>query len=214
MAPDDLPTARLGRVNVAVSTTPRAARLVPLLFGLGLATALPPAAMLAPPDAIQPTIRFDTYPILDAADLSTILARSAADVGHGHIALSEVDVRLLGLAAWVSVFRVADGAGVGSLVSVGIVTPDPTADDGSATVADLWKLACAALAQHAIPSGHLDGLGDDAFLAVHDGTTAQVAWLDGVRLTTASVTCLAGDEHWAIAAAHSIAALLERRHRR
>ena len=52
--------------------------------------------------------------------------------------------------------------------------------------------------------------GDDAFLAMYHGTTAQVAWMAGGRLATASVTCLAGDEHWAIAAAHAIAAFLDR----
>jgi len=212
VATDDPPTLHLDLVDGTGRTTVRTAGLAPLLFGLSLAAALPLAAMLVPPDVIQPTIRSETHAILDSADLSMILGRSLVEVGRGRVALGEVDGQLHGLVASLQVFSVADETGAGALVSLSIVGPDRTAaGDGSATTADLWKLACAALMQHAIPGGHLDGLGDDAFLAVYHDTTAQIAWLAGDHLATASVTCLAGDEHWAIEAAHSIAAFLDRR---
>jgi len=212
MATDDRPTLRLDLVDAAGRATARTAGSAPLLFGLGLATALPPAAILAPPRVIQPTMRPDAHAIFDAADLAAILDRSAANVGRGRVALWEVDERLVGLVASLNIFSVAGGAGAGALVTLGIVGPDRTADgDGSATVSDLWKLACAALTQHAIPNGRLDGLGDGAFLAVYGGTTAQIAWVTGDRLATASVTCLADENTWAIEAAHSIATFLDRR---
>jgi hypothetical protein len=208
---DDLPTARLDRTDVDRYTMSRPTGLAPLLFGVGLATALPPAAILPPPDVVQPAIRADTHIALDAADLALILDRSVADLGSGRVALSQVDTRLAGLAASVRLYRVIDGGGAGALVSIGLVSPDRAADSHtSTTVAKLWKLACLALTQHAIPGGYLDGLGDEAFLAMYLGTTAQIAWLVGDRLATASVTCLTGDEHWAIATAHTIAAFLYR----
>jgi hypothetical protein len=209
MATEDPPTFRLDITDGTARSRVRTAGLAPLLFGLGLATALPQAAILAPPHVVQPTIHADTLPILDSTDLAMILDRSIAGIGGGRVDLGEVDARLDGLVVSVNVFRVADRAGAGALVSLGIVRPDRAA--GGTTTAGLWKLACAALLQHAIPGGHLDGLGDDAFLAMHYGTTAQVAWIDGDLLATASVTCLARDEDWAIAAAHSIAAFLDRR---
>jgi hypothetical protein len=209
MATDDVHTIRLEKVDAIGRPTGRIASLAPLLFGLGLATALPPAALQAPPDVVLPTIQADALAILDSADLAVILDRPIIEIGGGRVALGEVDERLVGLVASVNVFRVADGAGAAVLLSLGIVRQDRAV--GGATISRLWELACAALAQHAIPGGHLDGLGDDAFLAVYDGTTAQVAWLAGDHLATASVTCLAGDEDRAIAVAHAIAACLDRR---
>ena len=60
----------------------------------------------------------------------------------------------------------------------------------------------------------LSGLGDDAFLAVYGGLTAQVAWLTGDRLSTASVTCLTREQDWLVDAARSIAIMLDRRRSR
>jgi len=195
-----------------VCATARLATLAPLLFGVGLATALPPATIVAPPGVAVPTIRADAPAILAVTTLAIVLDRSVAEVGRGRVALGEVDERLVGLAASIQVFRVAEGPGAGALVSLGVVGAGGEARHGDrATTVHLWELACAALRQHAIPGGPLDGIGDDAFLAVYDGTTAQVAWMRGDRLATASVTCLAGDEHWAIATAHAIAALLDAR---
>ena len=212
MATDDRPTLRLDHVDAARGTTARTARLAPLLFGLGLATALPPDAILAPPDVMQPTIRSDTHAILKSADLAAVLDRPIAEVGRARVMLGEVDARLDGLIVSIGVFRVANGAGAGALVSLGVVSPDLTASgSGSATIADLWKLACTALPLHGITGGHLDGFGDDAFLAVYHGTTAQIAWTVGDRLATASVTSLNDNEEWMIAAARSIASVLDRR---
>jgi hypothetical protein len=213
-ATDTLPTLRLDLVDATVGTTPRAAELAPLLFGLGLAMALPPAAILAPPQVVLPTIRSDAHAILDSVDLGVVLDRSIAGVGHGRVAPGEVDKRLGGLVVSLDVFRITGGTGpgAGALVSLGTVRPDPVASgDHGATTADLWRLACAALMQDAIPGGHLNGFGDDAFLAVYGGTTAQIAWMAGDHLATASVTCLAGEESWAIEAAYSIAAFLDHR---
>ena len=211
-ATDDRPGLRPAPSDAAVGAPTRTARLTPLLFGLGLATALPPATIVAPPGVAVPTIRADAPALVDAAALVIILDRSVAEVGRGRVALREVDERLVGLTASIQVFQVAEGPGAGALVSLGVVGAGGEARHGDrATTVHLWELACAALRQHAIPGGHLDGLGDDAFLAVYDGTTAQVARMRGDRLATASVTCLAGDENWAIATAHAIAALLDAR---
>jgi len=212
VATDDPPTIRLDRVDATGRATPRTAGAAPLLFGLGVAMALPPAATLARPALALPTIRSDPDAILDAVDLAAVLGRPTVEVGRGRVALAEVDERLLDLAASLQVFRVVGGTGAGSLVTLGIVGPDRAAGgDCGATTADLWALACASLMQDAIPGGHLVGFGDDAFLAVYQGTTAQLAWLVGDRLATASVTCLADESTWAIEAAHSIAAFLDRR---
>jgi hypothetical protein len=212
MATDDAHTIRLEPVDSPSCPTGRTASLAPLLFGLGLATALPPAAIQAPPDVVQPTIQADALAILDSADLAVILDRLIIEIGGGRVALGEVDERLHGLVISLDVFRVTGRTGRGALVTLGVVRPDRTASgDRGATIADLWALACAALAQPAIPGRRLAGLGSDAFLAVYGGTTAQIAWVTGDRLATASVTCLDGDEDGAIAVAHAIAACLDRR---
>ena len=76
---------------------------------------------------------------------------------------------------------------------------------------DLWTLACETLPLHGVASRHPSRIGDDALLVVYGGITAQVAWLSGDRLATASVTSLNGDDAWAIEAASAIALALDRR---
>jgi hypothetical protein len=94
------------------------------------------------------------------------------------------------------------------------VTPHRTAGgvEGASTT-DLWTLACEALPLHGAASRHPGRIGDDAILVVYGGITAQVAWLSGDRLTTASVTSLNGHDDWAIEAASTIALALDRRGR-
>jgi hypothetical protein len=121
--------------------------------------------------------------------------------------LGEVDERLRGLESLLHIIRVPDGSGV--LVCLGVVQPDPmAAGAGRATLYDLWALACEGLVQQKVPHERRIDIGQDALLAVHGGMTAQAAWLIGNRLTTASVTSLAGDMAWATEAAHSISMLL------
>jgi hypothetical protein len=183
--------------------------LVTLLFGLSLATALPAAALLAPPGPGRPTVRSETDALLDPPVLTEALGRPTIEVLRGRVALGEVDRRLGGLEIALSVFQVTDGSG--GLVCLSAIKPDPDALDGGATAADVWDLACRALAQYGTAYERIVGIGEDAFLAIYGGVTAQVAWIDGDRLATASVTCLGCDQDWAVEGVRSIAAWLDRR---
>jgi hypothetical protein len=181
-----------------------------LLFGLSIATALPPAAMLAPPGLIRPAVQSNLRAILDPLELTLALNRPTADLWRGQVRLGEIDERLHGLEMLLHVVRVIDGSG--ALVCLSTVSPDPTARGAAgARPADLWRLACEALARHGIAHEREAGIGEAAFLAVHGGVTAQVAWLAGDRLATASVTSLAGEKAWAVDAARSLAVVLDRR---
>ncbi len=205
---DDAPTLRLDTEDDSEPTTDRTPGLLTLLFELSLGVGLPPAAILATPTAVRPAIHSDAHAILNARELAAVLNRPTTEVGRGRVALAEIDRRLRGLVAWLDVFRVADRSG--ALVSLSVVRPDPDASgDGGATTADLWALAQEALIRHGVAGQRLGGLGDDAFLAVHGGKAAQVAWVAGARLATASVTCLARDNAWMVEAARSIAVLAD-----
>ncbi len=205
---DDATTLRLSPADDTEGATAHTPGLLTLLFELSLAVALPPAAILAPPTAVRPAVHSDPHAILNARELAAVLDRPTTEVGRGRVALGEVDRRLRGLVVWLDVFRVTDRSG--ALVCLSVVRPDPAAsEDGGATTADLWALAWEALVRHGVAGQRLGGLGDDAFLAVHRGKTAQVAWVAGDRLATASVTCLAGGNEWAIEAARGIAVVAE-----
>jgi hypothetical protein len=180
--------------------------MLALLFKLSLAAALPPDAIMAPPSAMGPTIHPSQAAILAAEALTTSIGRTVVAAGSGRVFLREVDQRLDGLVVRLDTYRVPDEPGM--LVSIGLVTPDP--EHGArqrATVRDLWFLANSALITHGVPCEHVLGIGDDAFLALHGGQTAQVAWLTTDRLATVSVTSLRGDSHWAMATARSLARL-------
>jgi hypothetical protein len=197
-------------VDDSAETTARTTSLKTLLFGLSLAAALPPAALLAPPDAALPAIRSDPHPVVGAVELGATLARPTVELGHGWIALGELDERLRGLVASLAVFQPTAGRGV--LLSVGVVGPDRTASGtDAATTTGLWVLAREALARHGVMCERQPGIGDAALLVRYGGITVQVAWLAGERLATASVTSLKGDQEWMIGAARSIAGLLQRR---
>jgi hypothetical protein len=58
------------------------------------------------------------------------------------------------------------------------------------------------------------GAGETAFLAVYGDVTAQVAWLTGGRLATASVTSLVWEQAQTIEVARSTAVALDRRLKR
>lgn len=217
MCTDDAPTLRLqltsdptpGLSGGSDPTTVQTSGVEPLLFGLSLAAALPPNAILFPPDSSLPVVRSDPHAILSPAELSAILGRPTALVGRGRIELGEVDRRMVSLVVSLEVFQITDGSGV--LVSLGIVTPHRRAGgvDG-ATTADLWDLAREALPGYAGASQYPSRIGGGARLVVYGGITAQVAWLSDECLTTASVTSLDGDDDWAIEAASAIALALNR----
>jgi hypothetical protein len=178
--------------------------LLTLMFELSLAAALPPEAFLAPPAAVRPTVRPGTHGVLSARHVEAVLGRPAVAAGSAHVPLGEIDQRLHGLLVRLDAFHVGEGAR--APVAIGLVSPEPGPPiAGRTTACDLWRLANAALVEHAVPCEHLLGLGDDAFLALHGGRTAQVAWLVGGRLATVSVTSPGGDKHWAIEAARALA---------
>jgi hypothetical protein len=209
MIAHDVPTPRPAPADDGERPTAHSSTLLPLLFALRHAAALPPAALLAPPGAARPTLRPEPNALLDPPALAAALGHPAAEVGRGRVALGELDARLGGLTVSLEAFRVADGDG--ALACLGVVRPDPTASDGGATVVELWWLARAALARHRVPRARWVGLGEDALLAVHGGRTAQVAWLAGDRLATAGVTRLADLDAWAIGAARALAVLADAR---
>jgi hypothetical protein len=178
--------------------------MLALLFKLSLAAALPPDAIMAPPTSTGPTIHPGQAAILTVDALTARIGRPIVAAGSGRVFLREVDQRLDGLVVRLDTYRVPDEPGV--LVSIGLVTPD--SEHGgrqAATARDLWFLANTALITHGVPCEHLLGIGDDAFLALHGGQTAQVAWLTGDRIATVSVTSLRSDRQWVMATARSIA---------
>jgi hypothetical protein len=206
----DEPTLRPTPVDEVGRTTTLTAGLETLLFALSLVTALPPAAMLAQPCAALPVVRSNPRALLSPIELATVLGRPTAEVGRGRVELREIDSRLHGLAVSLNVFRVTDGSG--ALISLSVVGPDVTASsDGGATTADLWALTCEALLRHSVGCEYQDGVEYDAILVLYGGITAQLVWLAGDRLATASVTSLDSEEAWMIEAARSIAVLLDRR---
>jgi hypothetical protein len=210
LAADNESTVRSNQLDDPEPATARTTRLETLLFGLSLAVALPPTAMMVSPSAARPAVQSEPHPLLDSIELAAILDRPTTEVGRGRIGLAEIDQRLHRLVVSLGVYQVTDGGGV--LVCLGVISPDRTAvGAGGVTPANLWLLAREALALHGVTSEIPDSVGDDALLAVYGGITAQVVWLTGDRLATASVTSLDGDEEWVIESARSIALLLDRR---
>jgi hypothetical protein len=179
-----------------------------LLYGLSLVTALPHDAILPPPNATMPTIRPDPHPILRTVEVGSVLDRPIARVGHGNVALEQVDWRMRGLIASLDMSRTTDESAM--LVCLGISERDPAArHSGRATIEDLWDLVCETLPRHGIVCHHPAAVGPRALLVLLGGITAQVVWLSGDRLTTVAVTSLLGEELIGDAA-RSIAYVLDR----
>ena len=186
-------------LSVAKATLPT------LLFGLNLAIALPPDAIVAPADAARPVIHTLSQPIVEAGELEAVLHRPTVSVGMGRVALGEVDTRLHGLVVRLQAFRVVDGSP--ALITVGMVTPEVRpGGERHATVRDLWRLTAGAIAERGIPYERLVGLGDDGFQSLPGPSTAQVAWRTGEGLATVSLTSLDGDTHALLGRARAIAA--------
>jgi hypothetical protein len=218
MMPDDAPTLRLhpgldsglDLADDAEPSTEQPTGLMTMLFGLSLATALPPAAMLAPPGGARPAFRPELGAIVTPLELATILDRPAVEIWRGRVALGQVDKRLGGLEILLGVFQVTERSP--ALVCLSVIRPDSAAGGtGRATPADVWALACEALARFSVTHEPQAGIGEDAFLALYGSVTAQVAWVTGDRLATVSVTCLGGTRTWLVAAARSIAVFLDGR---
>jgi hypothetical protein len=178
--------------------------LLSLLFKLSMAAALPPAAIMAPASPAHPTIHRKHQTTVSVDALEGVIRRPISAPASGRVLLGEVDQRLNGLTIQLDTFRLTDEQG--GLVSIGLVSADPESSyrDG-ATARTLWLLAHEALVTHGVPCEHLVGIGDDAFLALHGGCTAQVAWLTRDRLATVSVTTPRDDSQWAMSVARSIA---------
>src|SRR5215217_8384190 len=210
MVTRDEPTLGPGQ---ALDHVPPAIRLAGnpiVLSGLSLATALPPTAMLTPPGVIRPAVRSDHHTSLDPAELTVALDRPTAELWRGQVQLGEIDERLHGLEMLLHIVRVVDGSG--ALVYLSTVSADPAVPDAhGARPIDLWRLACEALARSGATYGCQAGIGETAFLAVYGGVTAQIAWLAGGRLATASVTSLVWEPARTVEAARSVASLFDRR---
>jgi hypothetical protein len=180
-----------------------------LLYGVSLVTALPPDALLAPPDVALPAIRDDAHPILHALDLESLLDRPMARVGHGSVALEQVDRRMRGLVASFDLSRTVDPSAM--LICLGVVEADRTASRaGGATVEDLRGLVCETLHRRGAGWSRQTGIGHGALLVLYGGIIAQTVWVNGDRLVTVTVTSLHGEDHTR-EAARSIAYLLDRR---
>ena len=210
MAPADAMTHRLDLIDSSGPPTLWMTGAVPLLFGLSIAAALPPAAMLFAPEAARPAVRPDPITMLSTATISTILGRPVKEVGRGRVALGDLDRRLHRLLLSLEVAQATDGTGV--LVCLGVITIDPAA---TATVGasppDLWALADEPLSRYGMAFESPIRIGDRSRLVVYGGITMQIAWLSGERLMTASVTSLEANDGWAIEAASAIALALDRR---
>jgi hypothetical protein len=203
------PTLRLNLAETAHLSSGRGTDAKMLLFGLSLAAALPPAAILFPTDSSLPFVRSNPYSILSPAEVGAILGRPMAEVGRGRVALGEVDRRMHRLVVALNVFQATDGSGV--LVSLGVIRVDPAATTvAGVSPLDLWALAGEPLSRHGVAKDCPIRIGDRSRLIVYGGITSQVAWLSGERLATASVTSLQGSESWVTGAACSIAVLLDR----
>ena len=206
---DDDPAIRLRLANTLGHPTGQTTGAATLLFGLSLAAALPPAAMLFASETALPVVRPDARAMLSPTELGAILGRPVAEVGRGRVALGEVDRRMHRLIVSLEVFQATDGSGM--LVSLGVIRIDPAATTVvGASPLDLWALAGEPLSRYGVALPCPIQIGDRARLVVYGGITAQVAWLAGERLVTASVTSLQGTESWVTGAACSIAVLLDR----
>lgn len=184
-------------------STGQTSELVPLLFGLSLAVVLPPDALIAPAGPVEPGIWLDSLAEVRVAAVEAVLGRRTVAVGAGHVDLDEVDRRLAGLVVQLNAYRVLDAPV--ALVSTGLVTAGPPGVGFRATPRELWELAKEILIQRGQFCEPLPGLGDDAFLTLRGGCTAQVAWLTAGRLATVGVTSMQAEKGWAIASARALA---------
>jgi hypothetical protein len=208
MEPDNGATLVLDVDDSSEPPTSEPAGLETLLFAVSLITALPATAMLAPPHSVRPALRPHPPVMLTAMELSAVVFRPTTEIGRWKIALGEIDSRLHGLESAVTIFRVTNRSG--GLICLSVVRPDPkTRSEGSVTPARLYQLAYESVARLGVAHEHPARIGEQAFLALYGGVTAQVAWLDGDLLATASVTCLAGNLAWAADAARALAAFLD-----
>jgi hypothetical protein len=209
IATDDAARHRLDLTDDAGPATMRMSGVEPLLFGLSIAAALPPAAMLFAQDATRPIVRPALRPMLSAGEVQAILGRGMKEAGSGRIALGEVDRRLHRLLLSLEVFQATDGSG--ALVCLGVIRVDPAATTVvGASPLDLWALAGEPLSRYGVAYQCPIRIGERARLVVYSGITMQIAWLSGERLMTASVTSLNGNDAWAIDAASKLALALDR----
>lgn len=166
-------------------------QLQTLLYGVSAVTALPSGAILAPPNVTMPEIRADSHPVLQAIELSSVLDRPVARIGHGWVALHQVDWRMRGLVASLDLSRTVDDSAM--LICLGVVEPDRTASRaGAPTAVDLWDLVCETLPHDGIVREQA-GIGHGALLVLRANITAQMVWLSKDRLATVTVTSLRGD---------------------
>ncbi|MFN8637139.1 MAG: hypothetical protein U0893_25100 [Chloroflexota bacterium] len=208
MVTDDAPTISLDWTD-DTSATVQSPESLCLLFGLSLATALPPAAILPPRRVAQSAVRAGRDAILQPPDLAAALGRPPAELWRGRVQVGEIDQRLHGLEMLLQIVRMPDASG--ALVCLSVVSSDPSAHGAhDASPAGLWQLAREALVLHGVPHQPQTGLGDAAVLAGYGGVTAQVVWLAGAHLATASVTSLDRETTWAARAARALAVTIDR----
>jgi hypothetical protein len=183
-------------------------RLDTFLFGLSLALALPPKAMVAPPDVFLPTILPSVAPIVTAGEVAGVLGHAAYEVGRGQVAASEIDARLDGLRISLDVLRLSGNAE--ALIAASVVAPDPAQPRrGLCTPHDLWALVRSTPAER---GDQRFELGVDTQLTLHADRTAQLVWLALDYLAAVSVThLLAEDTAWLITATRSVANLVASR---
>lgn len=206
---DGDPTIHLQLANTLGHPTGQTTGVATLLFGLSLAAALPPAAMLFSPDAARPIIRPAAGPMLSPSEVEAIVGHRMKEAGRGRIALGEVDRRLSRLLLSLEVFQATDRSGV--LVCLGVIRVDSAATTVvGASPLDLWALAGEPLSRYGVAFECPIRIGDRARLVVYSGITMQIAWLSGDRLMTASVTSLTGSDAWAIESASALAIALDR----
>ena len=156
-------------------------------FRLSLAATLPPDALLLPPDTFLPIVRSEPHPIISPAELSSFLGRPMIEVGRGRVALGEVDRRLNRLVVSLEVYR-ADRRE--RRLSRSESSDRPGGDDRRRRNAGGPLVARGEPSlRHGVTAVYPIQIGDRARMVVYGGT-AQVAWLSGERLTTASVTSL------------------------
>ncbi len=192
------------------TTSAPAPNTLTLLFELSLAAALPPDSVMTPAGAVKAVVHSSRDAIVSRETIAAVVGRPMSEARRGRVSLGEVDERLRGLGVRLEVYRVEDGSG--GLISIGLVAPEPEPTARHcATTRFLWTLAREALVAHGVPCEHLVGVGDDAYLALHGGRTAQVAWLHGERLATVSVTTMSGEKQWAIDSARFNALLATER---
>jgi hypothetical protein len=191
-------------------TTPVPLQSVPLLYGVSLAVALPPAAWLPPSHQAVPAISSRSCPIIATAELRTALNRPVAEAGRGYVALGDVDLRLHGLTLSLDLFRAAEGSRL--LIAFGLVRSDRAISAaGGMTPTDLWRLARTEMSRHGRMGPCRLDAGADSVLVMYGSATAQIAWLVSGFLATVSVTSLDGAERQTTELAHASACLLASR---